>query len=70
MKGVIIFFISIMLFLFTLLITLLLGHVISYAFGMGWALSGDNKGACAVIGCILGVIACICYWSSMDDDGN
>jgi len=45
-----------------------MGHVISYVFGLGWALSIDAKNACAVTGSILGAITCFAYWVELSDD--
>ncbi len=68
MKGVLAILISMLLFGVGLLVTLLFGHVISLVFGYGWALSGDNKGACAVIGSFIGVFLIIAYWCTDYDD--
>ena len=68
MKGLIIAVCSILIFVSILLLTLLMGHVISYVFGLGWALSIDAKNACAVTGSILGAITCFAYWVELSDD--
>lgn len=50
------------------LLALLLGHIISLAFGHGWVLSEDAKGACAVFGAILGFVMAISYFIQKSED--
>ncbi len=70
MKGLMNVFIALMILFCSMMLILLLGHIISYVFGYGWKLAWDNKGACAVIGIILGIISIIAYWYHDEDSGN
>ena len=70
MKAVTIAVYSILIFVSILLLTLLVGHVISFAFGQGWALNLEWKNVCAVVGCILSAITCFAYWVGLADDSN